>query len=217
MLKIPWRMWAILRCNVNCDVHQLDTNYMQCLCVALPEGLNCGRITVKGQSHEMDQAIVGMLHSSRPKLSAGAGFRIFLWLLWIDTKIINAKYGSSFPFKIPLRCVDCRWQETLELAQACCGDTFANPPANGKQAPVISLNTKSAQYGKNLKSLLARVFLRPHVISTKAGSISWDSPFKEARTSLLKLLLNSNTANTARRVPFLYYLSLLAVLLSLSR
>jgi len=62
--------------------------------------------------------------------------------------------------------------------QVFCWDTFSNPPANRKQASLISLNTKSVEYGKNRKTTPSYFFgLDLHVISTKARSISWNGHF----------------------------------------
>ena len=67
----------------------------------------------------------------------------------------------------------------VNLAQVCCGDTFSNPPANGNQALIISLNIKSVQCGKILKTTLSPFLdLGFYVISTRTRFNSWDSPFK---------------------------------------
>jgi len=54
----------------------------------------------------------------------------------------------------------------VKEAQVWCGDTFANPKANRKQAPFLSLNKITVQHGKNLKTTPSNFSgLDLHVIS----------------------------------------------------
>jgi len=70
--------------------------------------------------------------------------RLFLQFGW--------RCSAVFLLQISSLCVECRWQENL-IGQVLCGVTIANPTANRKQAPFISLNIKSLPYGKNVKAI----------------------------------------------------------------
>jgi len=157
---------------------------------------------LKGQSHEMDQALFDMIHSSRP--SQEPRLIKFFWgcayfiqnsrkfpavnakhrqITYICTSAFFCKLTCGDPF--PLIFIYSVWTAAgrrlllVKQVQVSRSYILENPPANRKQARVISLNTTSVPYGKKLKTT-PPLFLRPRSSChfNRAQSISWDCPFQ---------------------------------------